>query len=76
MRLEGGAVIEEVEVPGFGPVLVRYSRAPHGWTANFALRVRSDVDMVHRVAAPSLGQLRRAVPAAVAELLGAQPVPR
>jgi hypothetical protein len=71
-RLEAGAVVDEVDVPGVGPVEVRFSRCPAGWQASFELRdpMTSDLAVVHRLVAPSFRKARATVPQAVAFLLG------
>jgi hypothetical protein len=72
VRLEAGAIAEEVDVPGVGVVPVRYERCTAGWQAAFTLSM-ADVDdlaVVHRFVAASLHEARRTLPTAVAFLLG------
>ncbi len=72
VRIEDGAVTEELAVPGIGAVAVRYWRCPAGWTARFELRMPDldDLAVVHRLVAPTLREARRSVPSAVLFLRG------
>lgn len=72
VRIDGGAVFEDLAIPGAGTVPVRYERCPAGWSAKFTLRDPEveELSVVHRLVAPSLREARRAVPAAVAFLRG------
>lgn len=73
MQLAAGAVVDGVDVPGVGRVEVRYSRADDGgWWAGFTLTAPGVVDLAvqHRLAAPTLGEARRQVPAAARFLAG------
>jgi hypothetical protein len=70
MHLEGGALIEDLEIDEAGPVIVRYSRRHDGWRAAFALCAVGNLAVVHSLEAATLGEARRAVPAAVHYLLG------
>jgi hypothetical protein len=72
MRLAAGAVEEDVTVACAGDVSVRYERSGDGWSAEFTVRTPAvpDLAVVHRLVAPSLGEARRLVPAAVAFLSG------
>jgi hypothetical protein len=76
VRLAGGLLCEDVEVPGVGPISVRYERCPAGWSARFALGdpAVADLSVVHRLVAPTLREARRTVPLAVAFLRG-EPAP-
>jgi hypothetical protein len=72
VRIERGAVCEEVQLVGAGQLCVRYERCPAGWSARFTLADPevAELAVVHRLVAPSLREARRAVPAAVAFLRG------
>ncbi len=71
-RLEAGAVVDEVDVPGVGPVPVRVQRCPAGWQATFEVTdpATSDLSVVHKLVAPTYREAKAAVPQAVAFLLG------
>jgi hypothetical protein len=71
-RLEAGAVVDDVDVPGVGLVAVRVQRCPAGWQATFELRdpMTSDLSVTHKLVAPSYREAKAAVPQAVAFLLG------
>ena len=71
-RLEAGAVIDEIDVAGVGPVPVRVERCPAGWMASFEVRdpATSDLAVMHKLVAPSYREAKAAVPQAVAFLLG------
>jgi len=71
-RLEAGAVVDEVDVPGVGPVPVRVQRCPAGWQATFEVRdaATSDLTVTHKLVAPTYREAKGAVPQAVAFLLG------
>lgn len=72
VRIEGGAVFEELAMPDAEPVAVCYTRCPAGWSAKFTLRDPevAELSVVHRLVAPTLREARRAVPAAVSFLRG------
>ena len=55
-RLEAGAVLDEVDVPGVGPVPVRVQRCPAGWQATFEVRdaATSELTVTHKLVAPTL----------------------
>jgi hypothetical protein len=71
-RLAEGAIVDELDVPGVGPVTARFSRCPAGWQAAFELHDPAvcDLAVVHRLVAPTLREARAAVPEAAAYLLG------
>jgi hypothetical protein len=71
-RLEAGAVVDEIDVPGVGIVPVRVQRCPAGWQATFEVTdpATSDLSVVHKLVAPSYREAKAAVPQAVAFLLG------
>jgi hypothetical protein len=71
-RLEAGAVIDEVEVPGVGTVPVRVRRCPAGWQVTFEVRdvTTSEITVTHKLVAPTFREAKAAVPQAVAFLLG------
>ena len=70
-RLAGGAIVDDLVVEGMA-ITVRYERCPAGWQATFDVRHPdvSDLAVTHRLVAPSLGQAKTAVPAAVRFLVG------
>lgn len=71
-RLEAGAVVDEIDVPGVGPVPVRVQRCPAGWQATFQVRdpAGSDLSVVHKLVAPTYREAKAAVPQAIEFLLG------
>lgn len=71
-RLEAGAVVDEIHVPGVGAVPVRVQRCPAGWQATFEVRdpVSSDLSVVHKLVAPTYREAKVAVPQAIEFLLG------
>jgi hypothetical protein len=71
-RLEAGAVVDEIDVPGVGIVPVRVERCPAGWLATFEVRdpATSDLAVLHKLVAPTYREAKTAVPQAVAFLLG------
>ena len=71
-RLEAGAVVDEIDVPGVGWVPVRVQRCPAGWQATFQVRdsAGSDLSVVHKLVAPTYREAKASVPQAVAFLLG------
>ncbi|HET7530191.1 MAG TPA: hypothetical protein VFJ98_04450 [Mycobacteriales bacterium] len=71
-RLEAGAVVDEVDVPGVGRVPVRVQRCPAGWQATFEVSdpAAGELAVVHKLVAPSYREAKAAVPQAVAFLLG------
>jgi hypothetical protein len=70
-RLEAGAVVDEIVVPGAGVVPVRVQRCPAGWQATFEVSdPSSDLAVVHKLVAPTYREAKAAVPQAVAFLLG------
>jgi hypothetical protein len=71
-RLEAGAVVDEVDVPGVGAVPVRVARCPAGWMATFEVRdpATSDLAVMHKLVAPTYREAKASVPQAVAFLLG------
>lgn len=77
MRLEHGRVHDVVDVAGVGPVAVEYERCAAGWQASFMVPCADPgaalADVRHRLVAGSIGEARRAVPDAVAFLLGERP---
>jgi hypothetical protein len=75
MIVSGGAVLEDVDVPAAGLVPVRYTRCDDGWSAEFVVSTDAvdDLQVVHRLTAPSLAEARRLVAPAVAFLQG-QPI--
>jgi hypothetical protein len=71
-RLEAGAVVDEIDVPGVGIVPVRLERCPAGWLATFEVRdpATSDLAVLHKLVAPTYREAKASVPQAVAFLLG------
>jgi hypothetical protein len=71
-RLEAGAVVGEIDVPGVGVVPVRVQRCPAGWQATFEVHdpAASDLSVVHKLVAPSYREAKAAVPQAIEFLLG------
>ena len=71
-RLADGALHEEIDVDRVGPLAVRYERCPAGWSVAFTVTNPevADLGVVHRLVAPTLKDARRAVPQAIAFLLG------
>jgi hypothetical protein len=71
-RLEAGAVVDEIDVPGVGTVPVRVQRCPAGWQATFEVRdsALSDLAVVHKLVAPTYREAKAAVPQAIEFLLG------
>ena len=71
-RLEAGAVVDEIDVPGVGVVPVRVERCPAGWMATFEVRdpATSDLAVMHKLVAPTYREAKASVPQAVAFLLG------
>ncbi|HET7312651.1 MAG TPA: hypothetical protein VFJ17_15140 [Mycobacteriales bacterium] len=71
-RLEAGAVVDELDVPGVGIVPVRVQRCPAGWLATFEVRdpATSDLAVMHKLVAPTYREAKAAVPQAIAFLLG------
>ncbi|HET6816091.1 MAG TPA: hypothetical protein VFH66_02540 [Mycobacteriales bacterium] len=71
-RLEAGAVVDEIDVPGVGIVPVRVERCPAGWLATFEVRdpAANDLAVVHKLVAPTYREAKSSVPQAVAFLLG------
>jgi hypothetical protein len=71
-RLEAGAVIDEIDVPGVGVVPVRVQRCPAGWQATFEVRdpLVSDLAVTHKLVAPTYREAKAAVPQAIGFLLG------
>jgi hypothetical protein len=77
MRVEGGAVVDEFELPGIGHVVARHTRTrtpDNGvtWACIFTVMTTgaSDLAVVHRLSAPSLADGRQAVRHAVEFLAG------
>jgi hypothetical protein len=72
MRLDGGAIVDEIVLEGIGRLTARYERDVDGWTASFNLAADGvdDLTVCHRLSAPSLADARRAVPLAAAFLAG------
>ena len=72
MRLDTGAILDEIHLEGIGRLTVRYFREGDGWTAAFELAADGidDLAVSHRLAAPTLADARRAVPLAAAFLAG------
>lgn len=71
-RLEAGAVVGEMDIPGVGVVPVRVQRCPAGWQATFEVRdpAISDLAVVHKLVAPTYREAKAAVPQAIEFLLG------
>ena len=71
-RVEAGAVVGEIDVPGIGVVPVRVQRCPAGWQATFEVRepTISDLAVVHKLVAPTYREAKAAVPQAIEFLLG------
>jgi hypothetical protein len=71
-RLEAGAVVDEIDIAGLGPVPVRVQRCPAGWQATFEVSdpATSDLAVVHKLVAPTYREAKAAVPHAIAFLLG------
>jgi len=74
VRIDSGAIIDEIDLEGIGRLTARYYRDGEGWTAAFRLTADGvdDLEVTHRLAAPSLADARRAVPLAAAFLAGDQ----
>jgi hypothetical protein len=72
MRLDAGAIVDEVHLEGIGRLTARYERDGESWTATFELASEfvDDLAVTHRLIAPSLAEARRAVPLAAAFLAG------
>ncbi len=72
VRVESGAITENVDVPGVGVVHVRYERCTAGWQAAFTLSIPEvdDLAVVHRFVAATLHEARLTLPTAVGFLLG------
>lgn len=78
-RLEGGAIHDEVVVPGVGVVPVEFRRCTAGWQVTMELPdpVAAGATVVHRLVSPSRREAKAAVPLAAAFLLdvaGERPV--
>jgi hypothetical protein len=73
MMLAGGALQEDLVLDSAGTVSVRYAKCDDGWSAEFSVTAAGvdDLQVVHRLTAPTLGEARRLVPPAVAFLGGA-----
>lgn len=73
MMLMGGALQEDVIIAAAGTVSVRYAKCEDGWSAEFSVTAAGvdDLEVMHRLTAPTLGEARRLVPPAVAFLHGA-----
>lgn len=72
MRIDAGAIVDEVTLEGIGRLTARYEREGDAWAATFELASEavSDLAVSHRLIAPSLADARRAVPLAAAFLAG------
>jgi hypothetical protein len=73
VRIDGGAIVDQLDIEGIGQLSARYSRDADGWTATFTLTTGGpddDLAICHRLVAPTLADARRAVPLAAAFLAG------
>jgi len=72
VRIDSGAIVDEIHLEGIGQLTARYYRDGEGWTAAFRLTADGvhELEVSHRLAAPTLSDARRAVPLAAAFLAG------
>ncbi|MEO6712432.1 MAG: hypothetical protein ABIM89_03265 [Mycobacteriales bacterium] len=73
MIVAGGALLEDVVLDSSETVSVRYAKCDDGWSAEFTVTAPGvdDLQVLHRLTAPTLGEARRLVAPAVAFLGGA-----
>lgn len=73
MIVAGGALLEDLVLDSSQTVSVRYAKCGDGWSAEFTVTAPGvgDLQVLHRLTAPTLGEARRLVPPAVAFLGGA-----